>query len=378
VSPRRAEAQVQVLPAVALLVGWYVLVAGLLVGAVVMNVYLWGRESESASTESVGLGLLIPVMVFNWLAVALPYSLRLSGKATVPVYEPSVVFAQRPDSPLGRVIVQSAAVVGVAVPGEIRLVAEANAWVTERPRMMGLRQGPRTLYVGVPLLMGLTIDQFRAVLCHELGHHAEGHTRFGALVYRGATAFRLSAQRLRALAYVSPLLGQSALLPMAVMNGYAWFYHQVAYAVLRGQELAADDAAARSVGPATTRSALGDVHGLGRAWQDFRSRFLDPCVRAGVGPDDPFAAFRTMLTDSDFRQVFSVWIKHPATISASRNDTHPSLEDRLSRLSKMPGGHTVPDRRPALELLDVGAVSGLTAAVFTSLAHPDRPLATLA
>ncbi|MFL6076225.1 MAG: M48 family metallopeptidase [Mycobacteriales bacterium] len=54
-------------------------------------------------------------------------------------------------------------------PTEPRLVPAANAAVTEEVFLLGLVVGARRLEVGVPLLLGLTVPEPEAVLCHELG-----------------------------------------------------------------------------------------------------------------------------------------------------------------------------------------------------------------
>jgi len=54
----------------------------------------------------------------------------------------------------------------------------------EESYLLGLVPGRgRPPYVGAPLLTGMTADELRTALCHELGHYARKHTRLAALVY---------------------------------------------------------------------------------------------------------------------------------------------------------------------------------------------------
>ncbi len=36
------------------------------------------------------------------------------------------------------------------------------------------------MYIGAPLLIGLSVDQMRSVLAHELGHYSGRHTALAA------------------------------------------------------------------------------------------------------------------------------------------------------------------------------------------------------
>ncbi|NED80705.1 M48 family metalloprotease, partial [Streptomyces sp. SID11233] len=69
-------------------------------------------------------------------------------------------------------------------PARILLTADVNASVTERTRLLGLVPGRRELYLGLPLVQGLTEAQLRGVLAHELGHYAHADTRLSGLTSR--------------------------------------------------------------------------------------------------------------------------------------------------------------------------------------------------
>ncbi|MGE5136666.1 MAG: LysM peptidoglycan-binding domain-containing protein [Gemmatimonadota bacterium] len=84
------------------------------------------------------------------------------------------------DAPgLWAMVTELATRVGTRPPDEVRAVAAASAQVSEECRFLRLLAGTRRLYVGLPLLMGLTADELRAAICHELGRYARGHTRIG-------------------------------------------------------------------------------------------------------------------------------------------------------------------------------------------------------
>jgi Zn-dependent protease with chaperone function len=96
--------------------------------------------------------------------------------------------------------------VGTRAPAEIRLVAEANASVTEDVRLLGLLPGHKRMYIGAPLLVGMPAEELRAVLCHELGHYAHEHARFAVPAYRGSAALAAALQGMGRRLSANPLV----------------------------------------------------------------------------------------------------------------------------------------------------------------------------
>ncbi|MBV8540196.1 MAG: M48 family metalloprotease [Pseudonocardiales bacterium] len=73
-------------------------------------------------------------------------------------------------------------------PTQLWLTSQANASVYGSRRLLRSPRRSWHLSTGVPLLVGLTTEQLRAVLCHELAHYARRHAFFSAMAYRGSTA----------------------------------------------------------------------------------------------------------------------------------------------------------------------------------------------
>jgi Zn-dependent protease with chaperone function len=82
-------------------------------------------------------------------------------------------------------------------PDEIQLVAAANAGVAEETSLLGLVGGTRKMSLGAPLLVGLSREQLRAVLAHELGHYSGRHTALDALTYPRQGSHRAGPHRAR-------------------------------------------------------------------------------------------------------------------------------------------------------------------------------------
>ncbi|MGW5050304.1 M48 family metalloprotease [Actinokineospora sp. NPDC004072] len=336
-------AVVRGLVAVALLVGFYLLVAVvvLLYAALVVAVLATGQAAFQPTVllAMIGLGVVVVVLV---RAVA-----RVSGAAP----ELAGVEVARP-APLWDVVDELAERVGTRAPDVIRLTSDANAMVVEEARLLGLVGGVRALAVGRPLLAALTAGELRAVIAHELGHYARGHTRLAPITYRGAVAMTRARLAIAEAADTDGITRLYAGLPLRLFSAYAWVYDRITLGARRRQELAADAAAARATSPQTTADGLRAAVRCAVAWADFESRFLAP---APTRPDDPVAAFAAMLADPGYRaQLAAADLPDP---EPTWRDSHPSLRTRLAALARMPAGVGSADDRPATDLVALPAAS---------------------
>jgi Zn-dependent protease with chaperone function len=241
---------------------------------------------------------------------------------------------------LWNAVLELAEQVGTRAPAEIRLVAEANASVTEDVRLLGLLPGHKRMYIGAPLLVGMPAEELRAVLCHELGHYAHEHARFAVPAYRGSAALAAALQgmgrRISANSLVNYLVRFGWLVCVAVA-GYAALYDRLTFAVRRRQELEADAKAAAITGRAVTAEALRSVHVLPAAWEAFLDEYVEPTRNVtGFVPRDLFRAFQVMLDDPSVRDMFVDMRRCPPESPRSPRDSHPSLATRLARLERCP------------------------------------------
>src|SRR6185295_7873003 len=74
-----------------------------------------------------------------------------------------------------------------AMPSEVYLIPDMNAWVAQRGGIMGFGSR-RVMGLGLPMLQTLTISQMRAVVAHEFGHYHGGDTALGPWVYKTRAA----------------------------------------------------------------------------------------------------------------------------------------------------------------------------------------------
>ncbi|MYS82827.1 M48 family metalloprotease [Embleya scabrispora] len=345
------------LVAVGLLVGIYVLVLGLaMLDAVLVFETLLTETTDAADTSN-PLGALITVPVVG----ALCWGLATASRPTF-TDEGSVPLTPEQAPLLWSTTRQLADAVGTSPPTEIRLVAEVNAAVTEEAWLLGLVGGRRRLYLGLPLVLGLTHDELRAVIAHELGHYAGRHTRLLAITHRSRESLREVLRRLELAARVASHTAAFVWVLRRFFIGYTKCFDLLTLAMGRRQEFEADAVAARvAVPPAAGPSATVDGRGvvvdalralgaLTASWDRLIADYVAPGREHGIVPERPFDLFAAMLDDVAHRAIVDQVKMSPPEPKRTPWDTHPSLARRIAALGGASGRHGGPGR-PAVALL---------------------------
>ncbi|MFI1354085.1 M48 family metallopeptidase [Streptomyces sp. NPDC020898] len=344
------------LRALVLLAGFYLL--GVLLLAVLAGTdYLFFAHAPAAvATKLAVVSVLLAIPLVRGLLM-----LRTS-KGEVPSGLP-VTEADEPE--LWRTVRELADQVGTRAPSRIVLMGDANAAVSEDARLLGLLPGPRRLYLGVPLMQGLTEAQLRAVLAHELGHYAGSDTRLAALTLRGRvqllrtirnfeekagnTAAREQARQerknARAAAKGKGTEGQKTDTGRAgityrtlarIYTAYAKVYLRATLADSRRQEYAADASAARIAGRDATASALREIPVLDGAFGFYVRSYATLGADAGLLPPhgEVFGGFGRILSA---RQLELAGLRSELpTEPTSPYDSHPPVADRVRRIELLP------------------------------------------
>jgi Zn-dependent protease with chaperone function len=235
--------------------------------------------------------------------------------------------------------------VGTRTPDEIRLVPEVNAAVSEDVKLLGLIGGRRRLYLGMPLLQALSVDQLRSVVAHELGHYSGKHTRLGAVAYRGRLAIGHTIGRIGPWNPVG-----------WTFRGYARLYLLVDNAASRRQELDADRASVRVAGPEVAAAALRELPIIDAAWDFYFGNYVSWGWEAGFAPDDFFGGFG-QLVQARHEELAKLRDDEPEE-HKSRWDTHPSNAERIASMRSAPGTAHPVDGRPAALLVPSIATAG--------------------
>ncbi|MEU7907923.1 M48 family metalloprotease [Actinoplanes sp. NPDC049118] len=320
-----------------MLLGFYV-VALLQLVAVLAFVVWVSVESNATIGLKLGLPLLFAV---GATAVGLWRAIR-----TRPQPMHGLIVAPHDAPELWGLVQALATEVGTRMPDEIRLVPEVNAAVSEDARLLGLIGGRRRLYLGMPLLQALSVDQLRSVVAHELGHYSGRHTRLGAVAYRGRLAIGHTIGRIGRWNPVG-----------WVFRGYARLYLLVDNAASRRQELDADRASVRVAGPEVAISALRELPIIDSAWDFYFSSYVAWGWEAGFAPDDIFGGFGALVAARN-EELAKMRDEEPEE-HRSRWDTHPSNAERIAVMRAAPQVPHPADGRPAGALLPSIAVAGV-------------------
>ncbi|MDT0452499.1 M48 family metalloprotease [Streptomyces hesseae] len=361
------------LRALALLAGFYLLVAlvlGVLVGVDVAAT-LWA-PAGLATLKVYFLSVVLAVPVLR--GVFLFRTAKAEGPGGLAVTE-----AEQPE--LWRTVRSLAERTGTRAPDAIVLTGDVNAGVAEDARLLGLLPGPRRLYLGVPLLTGLTEAQLHAVIAHELAHHGNTDTRLAGIALRGrdsvlrtAEAFReqeerrIADERARQEKEAEEAVrrgrkpkksdtgraGKGYGLMAKPFLAYAGLYLRVTHGDGRRQELAADRLAARVAGRDATASALRETAVLDTAHDFYMSRYATAGVGVGLLPPrgEVFGGLRRLLTAPGRQENLAGLRDELPPAEPSPYDTHPPVAVRVELIEALPDdGRAVADARPALALL---------------------------
>ena len=242
--------------------------------------------------------------------------------------QPGVPVGHEHEPVLWQTIEDLAQRVRTAPPDEIRLVAEVNAAVSEDTRLLGLRATRRRVFIGLPLLQTLTVDEMRSVLGHELGHYSGAHTRLGAPVYRGRVSLIATVQGLRNHPFIQRLF-----------TWYAKLYLRVSQAVSRKQELEADRFAVAIGGRQAMAGALRKIHTTATGWDLYVNDYLNLTDRGGRAGDGVRGLPRAHEPPERQAEIASL-------ANSGRRcpyDFHPSLAERLTAIEHLQEPEHVPD-----------------------------------
>ncbi|WP_345044722.1 M48 family metalloprotease [Streptomyces sannanensis] len=374
-------ATLRAIRALVLLAGFYLLGVLLLAALAGIDYALYAFDAPSslaAKLYIVSVLLAIPV-VRGMFMLRTPRDEGMHGLHVTEADEPRLWHTVR----------ELAEQVGTRAPAEIVLTGDVNAAVTENARFLGLLPGKRRLYLGVPLMQGLSEAQLRAVLCHELGHYSNSDTRLAAITVRGRAqvlrtirhfeeraaktagrerdrqekkAAKATAKGKQAREIDTGRAGITYRTMARLYTGYAKLYFRATLAGSRRQEYAADLASARIAGRDATASALREIPALDAAHDFYMQSYATLGAPAGLLPPrgEVFGGFGHLLSARAL-ELAEMRTELP-TEPTSPYDSHPPIAERVRRIEALPADGRTDEAK--------GAALGL-------LAHPERTLAAL-
>jgi len=232
-----------------------------------------------------------------------------------------------------------------------------NAGVAQVPRLGVLGWPHNDLVLGLPLLLSLTPEHFRAVLAHELGHLSGRHGRSGAWVYR------IRATWLQVLGALEQRQSRLAKLLGPFFRWYGPYFSAASLALAREHEREADRFAASVTDARTAAGALAAVAVADWALDQRFWPALDR--RTGTEPQAPMGflgelgpAVRAALAEPGAEAALARALR----LRAMGSDTHPSLAERIAALGET-ARRPAPPTMTAAERFLGAALPGLRAAL---------------
>lgn len=214
----------------------------------------------------------------------------------------------------------------------ILLTDDFNASVIQRPRLGLLGWYSNYLIVGLPLMLALSPEQFRAVIAHELGHLSGNHSRFGGWIYRQRYTWYSLIQSLEKGGNQLSLLIFDWFLKL-----YVPFFNAYSFVLARRNEYEADRCAVDITGVQNTAETLINV-GLKYRYLEYNfwSNIYQQVRTESEPPSQIYAQMeKTFLQEID-KSTAAFYLKASLAEETNNADTHPCLKDRLSALGYIP------------------------------------------
>lgn len=320
--------------AVGLLIGFYACAVGILLGLAAMDIVLVLRTNAAtplfAESKVIGVSVVVAVPILRGLLITgRGRGDRPRGVPVIPQEQPGLWARVR----------SLAEQAGTRPPDEIWLVPLVNAAVSEDAHLMGLLPGRRRMYIGVPLLLGLTSAQLESVLAHELGHYSNRDLQLAATVMRGRAA----------VLGVAYWCKDRKSFPQGLINSffrwYAELYLRTSQSVSRRQELAADRVAAQIAGRDNIAAALRQMPALDAAYDFYLDRYVSVGWDAGVVPfpEEFYSGLYALLSEPSRQRELEALRNTPPEDKSTPYDSHPSRAERLAALASLPDGRRTPD-----------------------------------
>lgn len=218
-----------------------------------------------------------------------------------------------------------AARLGTAPPDQIIAGIDASFFVTEHDVVLdGSVQKGRTLFVSLPLLKVLSVEEADAVLAHEMAHFSGDDTLWSR---------RISPFVQRMGLYLQALYGAALTRPVFHFMLFFWkIYNYSLGKMSRSREFRADSIGATQSSPGALARALVKISAyceyLGKTEQAIiEKRGLEKDLHLADRLDTGFAGYLTGFTGN--KDAVLAETPHPF-------DTHPPLSSRMEALGLVP------------------------------------------
>lgn len=311
---------------------WLLVVLGdLYLGLVLLAIFafqawvLFGLAKELRTTGQIGwqTALCLPALIWTiWLVYEL---IRLKGVRKAEVGIP-LTAKQAPE--LFALIDAFCRAANAPSVRHVLIMDTFYAGLEQLPRLGLFGWHQRKLLLGLPMLKCLTVEQFKIVLAHELGHIANGPNTLARLVYQ---------KLLRWIGLGDSLSDDLRYFPfLPFVKWFVPYISSCSYPLFRMSEYEADAVSVRLV----SREAAVEMLCVSAAIDRYLEEHYWPQVRRLANelpePVAPYLLLGRKFAD----EVSTAWAMHWAAVDMAKEtvltETHPSMQDRLKALQATP------------------------------------------
>jgi len=303
-----------------------VLAGLILIHAAIAVAILYYGESILIGRIHIGLIAAIAIGAFLGVVGMIKNIFSLVHKARTLVIGKMVSKKQAPG--LWKRVEEIAQKLGALAPQHIVVGLDPNFFVTEADVTCvdGTLSG-RTLYCSLPLCRILNMQEFSAIIAHELGHYKGLDTQFSQNfypIYRGTSNSLLLLEETGGESSMS-----IALLPAVAILSYFLECFSVAESrISRIRELAADKEGLSVTDSSTVASALVKIHAFAGAWATVEEASIE-ALKEGKAFVNASKTYAQLVSDNATPDVLDgigdTHLSHPT-------DSHPPLSKRLAEL----------------------------------------------
>ena len=204
---------------------------------------------------------------------------------------------------------------------------EFNCCITQQPRLGIFGWHENCLVLGFPFMQCMSLDEFRAVLAHEMGHLSSDHGKFGSWIYGVRSAW----VRIYSELHTETILGN--LLLKNFCKWYTQIFDAYSAVLMREHELEADRLAARVAGPevaarALINTAVRNSYLAERFWP----KVFDGAKESETPPPSIYTTLREMVHSQIEPTDASCWLQQTLQTEPRSGDSHPPLAKRLEAI----------------------------------------------
>ncbi|WP_190401243.1 M48 family metalloprotease [Pseudanabaena sp. FACHB-1998] len=209
------------------------------------------------------------------------------------------------------------------------LTAELNAGVVQLPSFLMFQEN--YLLLGLPLMFTLSLEQFRAVVAHELGHLSNKHSKQRSQIYLIRQTWYQVWEKLQVTSKGSTFLIN------IFLNWYAPFLYAYSFVLARSDEYEADRYAVEITGTKNIAEALISLEINSRYltnhfWKDLYKR----SHQQNLTPNTVYTnLLNSLSTDFSIENKLK-FLDLALDSNTNYTDTHPCLSERLTNIGYDP------------------------------------------